>query len=81
MLITISTTETSTEKNGEEYCESSDMISNKDACLQSSCCVWNTGEYGGDWYGEWRCWSAIGKNVCSDMEGRGLLVWDDEPEP
>merc|ERR1719427_2115408 len=54
--------------NGEEYCESNDMIRNEESCKASSCCQWNTWEEGeASFNGQGRCWSDIGRNMCNDM--------------
>jgi len=53
--------------NGEQYCESDDMINNEVACKSSSCCHWNTWEEGeASFNGKGRCWSSIGQDICSD---------------
>merc|ERR1712007_313432 len=54
--------------NGEEYCESNDMIRNEESCKASSCCQWNTWEEGeASFNGQGRCWSDIGRKMCNDM--------------
>jgi len=54
--------------NGEEYCQSADMLTNENACKESSCCVWNTWEQGeASNFGKGRCWSRIFKQICTDM--------------
>jgi len=53
--------------NGEQYCESDDMMNNEVACKSSSCCHWNTWEEGeASFNGKGRCWSSIGQDICSD---------------
>lgn len=54
--------------NGEQYCESKDMLTNEEACKASTCCHWNTWEEGeASNFGKGRCWSSIIKDVCTDM--------------
>ena len=55
--------------NGEDYCENEDMIRNEAECKVSSCCHWNTWEAGdASFYGAGRCWSDIGREICTDMD-------------
>ena len=64
-------------KTGMEYCESKDMIKNKEECTRSSCCEWNADEEGsgdGTDDGNGRCWSAIGNQTCFDMNCKCLLT-------
>jgi len=60
--------------NGEQYCESDDMMNNEVACKSSSCCHWNTWEEGeASNYGKGRCWSSIGQDICSDTTDLNLV--------
>jgi len=67
--------------NGEEFCEGDHMLRNAFACQQSSCCHWNTWEYGeASFNGQGRCWSSIGTQTCNDVHTRiGLVECHDEP--
>ena len=68
LLKTNCTTADLVEMNGEEYCESKDMIRNEAECSRSSCCHWNTWEEGdASFNGDGRCWSDIGREICKDM--------------
>merc|ERR1719204_3080753 len=68
--------------NGEDFCESEQMIRNPHACQQSSCCHWNTWEHGeASLNGEGRCWSSIGTQTCHDVHTTvALAVCHDQPE-
>lgn len=58
--------------NGEEYCESDEMISNESGCKSSSCCHWNTWEEGeASFNGAGRCWSSITTDTCYDTKDTG----------
>jgi len=58
--------------NGEEYCESDEMISNESGCKSSSCCHWNTWEEGeASFNGKGRCWSSITTDTCYDTKDIG----------
>jgi len=67
--------------NGEEFCQSNDMIRNGHACQQSSCCHWNTWEHGEpSFHGQGRCWSSIGTQTCHDVHTTvGMVECHDEP--
>jgi len=53
-------------QNGEIYCQTGMRLTDKELCLDSPCCHWNTKEPGdASFNGAGRCWSSIGQEICS----------------
>jgi len=67
--------------NGEEYCESSALIRNREECIRSSCCHWNVDEPGkASFNHSGRCWSSIRTAVCNDISTNSLAETDTQSD-